>query len=258
MRNHVVKSVGWLFSAGALLSLSACGTGQSWMDGVPLSSSKVSQSRVAPNVGVANSGQQSTFGFPRLVFPGAGGVAGGAMPASEVQCRVELQRMGVRFADLAPIREGSCGIENPVKVSSLARDVALTPAATLNCQTALMMAHWVQDNAQPSARSRYFSGIAEVRQMSSYSCRKIARSNTYSEHSKGNALDIGSIKLNNGRVIDVARPSLFAFREKGFLHQVRADACKKFGTVLGPGDRDHGDHFHFDLRNRNKNYCSMG
>ena len=69
-----------------------------------------------------------------------------------------------------------------------------------------------------------------------------------SEHSKGNALDVGRIELSNGRDIDVEKPGLFAFRTRGFLGTVRADGCEYFSTVLGPGyNYDHRNHFHFDL-----------
>ena len=202
---------------------------------------------------------QSVFSLPRLGLPrfGAGNQQGG-MPVSEVQCRRQLKRLGVSFTDIPTIRDNAhCGIQYPVKVSTLARGVALSPAATLNCQTALATAQWLQRDAGPAARARYLSGIREVKQMSSYSCRRIGGSGQWSEHSKGNALDIGAITLKNGRSVTVSRPGFFAFRAKGFLRSIRAQACNRFGTVLGPGDRDHHDHFHFDLRQRNRTYSSM-
>lgn len=228
--------------------LAACGSGASWVDGVPTPSTAVDQSAKTSSV----------FSFPRLGIPGFGNRQNTGLPAEEQQCRIALKRLGVSFQDIPAIYEGAgCGIAYPVEVSTLARGVALKPAAKLNCQTAVAMAEWLQRDAGPASRSRYLSGIAEVRQMSSYSCRKIAGTNQYSEHSKGNALDIGSFKLKNGRVIDVAKPAFFAWREKAFLKSVRGQACGRFGTVLGPGDRDHHDHFHFDLRQRNNAYCSM-
>ncbi|WP_306117685.1 MULTISPECIES: extensin family protein [unclassified Roseitalea] len=198
---------------------------------------------------------RSIFSMPRVRIPGFAGNAP-TMPAAELQCRAQLKRMGVQFTDIAPIRDSAaCYIDHPVKVSTLARGVALTPAATLNCQAALAAAQWLQETGGRAARTRYLSGIAEVRQISSYSCRRIRGSGTWSEHSKGNALDIGAFKLKNGRVIDVAKPGLFAFRERGFLRSVRAAACDDFTTVLGPGsDRDHADHFHFDLKQRSSGY----
>ena len=82
-----------------------------------------------------------------------------------------------------------------------------------------------------------------------------------SEHATGNAIDIGAITLDSGRTIDVRKPGFFAFREKSLLTNVRSDSCKYFNTVLGPGtNRQHADHFHFDLRDRKsgRKYCNMG
>jgi hypothetical protein len=175
------------------------------------------------------------------------------MPADEVDCRAQLKRMNVRFVDLAPIRDGQCGIEHPVKVSSIG-SVRMKPAATLTCAMALTFAQWTRNELVPAARLRYFTGVKTIHQGSSYSCRKIARSRTLSEHGKGNALDVMRIELNNGRDIDVRKPGFFAFRQRGFLNNVRADGCQYFNTVLGPGyNYDHRDHFHFDIKQRRNN-----
>lgn len=184
------------------------------------------------------------------------------MSAAERACRQDLEKMGVRFTELPAISKGrSCGIGHPIKVSGFQGGVQLKPAATLNCQMTRYFAKWVKNELVPSARYRYFSGIKSIQQMSSYSCRKMnSRSNNpWSEHAKGNALDIGGFTLKNGKHIDVRKKSFFAFREKGLLKTVREDSCKYFTTVLGPGDAYHGDHFHFDLRPRKSGYrhCSL-
>lgn len=184
------------------------------------------------------------------------------MSAAERNCRRELEKMGVRFEALPPISKGrSCGIAHPLKVSGLQGGIEMKPAATLNCQMTRFLAKWVKNELVPTARYRYFSGIRTIHQMSSYSCRKMnSRSaNPWSEHAKGNALDIGGFTLKNGKHIDVRKKSFFAFREKGLLKTVREDSCKYFTTVLGPGDAYHGDHFHFDLRSRKSGYrhCSL-
>ena len=198
-----------------------------------------------------------TLGFPAISMPRFGGRNDTGMPAEEVQCRKRLKRLGVKFRDIPRIRDSaSCGIDYPVEVTSLGRTIGLAPAAKLNCAMAEEAALWAQRELAPAARTRYLSGIAEVRQMSSYSCRRINGSKTFSEHSTGNALDIGAIKLKNGRVIDVSRPGLFAFRQRSFLKSVRGQACDRFGTVLGPGyNRDHADHFHLDLKERRRTAC---
>ena len=127
----------------------------------------------------------------------------------------------------------------------------MKPAATLNCQMAATFARWTRKELSPAARLRYFSSVKAIHQASSYSCRRINRSRSMSEHSKGNALDVSRIELRSGRDIDVRKPGLFAFRTRGFLNNVRTDGCEYFTTVLGPGyNHDHRDHFHFDIKPR--------
>jgi len=174
------------------------------------------------------------------------------MPADEAACRRELKGLGVAYQELSPINDGgSCRIDHPIKVSVLPGKVGLKPAATLNCEMALTFAKWTKNELNPAARRRYWSRVKTIHQMSSYSCRRINGSHSMSEHSRGNALDVGRIELSSGRDIDVEKPGLFAFRTRGFLSNVRADGCEYFSTVLGPGyNYDHRNHFHFDLANR--------
>ena len=51
------------------------------------------------------------------------------IPASETDCRQQLKRLGVVYTDLAPIHEGQCGIDYPVKVSAIG-GVEMKPAAS--------------------------------------------------------------------------------------------------------------------------------
>lgn len=178
------------------------------------------------------------------------------MPAGEADCRRQLKRLGVKYRDLEPINEGgACRIDHPVQVSSLSGGIEIKPAITLNCQMAATFAQWTKNELAPSARMRYLSGIKSIRQGSGYSCRKINGTSVASEHSTGNAFDVMAITLNNGRTIDVRKPGLFAFRQRGLLNKVRAQGCDYFTTVLGPGyNRDHADHFHFDIKNRRNGY----
>lgn len=182
----------------------------------------------------------------------------GRSKPAESRCQRQLRRLGVQFNTPPPVvGAGSCGIANPVKVKSLSGGIDVVPDAMLNCPMALAFAKWVKNELSGAARLRYVSGIKSIHQMSSYSCRTMnsKRGAPMSEHSKGNALDIGKIKLNSGKTIVVKRPGFFAFREKGLLHKVRAQSCKYFTTVLGPGsDVHHKDHFHFDLRKRKTAY----
>ncbi|MFS8125231.1 extensin family protein [Rhizobium sp. BR 250] len=200
-----------------------------------------------PNDPMAGGGMQSN----RQMSPGV-------MPSSEVACRSELRRLGVAFRDVARIADGpTCGIDYPIELSGLASGVAVRPAVKLNCQVTLAFAKWVKFELVPSSRFRYLSGVGRITPMGGYSCRKMnsRSSNPWSEHARGNAIDIGTITLKNGKEIDVRKKSFFAFREKALLKAVRSDSCKYFSTVLGPGsDPNHWNHFHFDLRTRKSGY----
>ncbi len=188
---------------------------------------------------------------PDFLKPGAGD--------SESQCRRELKRLGASFEDVAPVGNGgSCGIANPVRVSQLSGGVTVKPAAILNCKMAVAFAQWVKKDVQPAARLRYLSGVAEIKNMSSYSCRTIGnkKGGRLSEHSFGNAIDIGGLTLNNGKTLKVHKPGFFALRESSLLNKIRSDACERFTTVLGPGyNADHADHFHLDLMSRRGRSC---
>lgn len=191
---------------------------------------------------------------PRIVPPRQ---APAVMPADEIECRQQLRKLHVAFRDLPPINGGgACRVDYPVQVSAIG-SVKMVPAATLGCAMAETFSRWTQKELVPSARWRFWSGVAEIRQASSYSCRNIRGSRTPSEHSKGNALDVMAIKLTDGKLIDVRKPGFFAFRQRGFLNTVRADGCEYFTTVLGPGyNPDHANHFHFDLMHRRNGHIA--
>ncbi len=185
------------------------------------------------------------------------------MPASEAACRVELRRLGVEYRNLERISDGpSCGIDYPVELTGLSGNIDVKPSVKLNCQTTLAFARWVKYELAPSSRYRYWSGVKRIVPMGGYSCRRMNNSrqkyNPMSEHARGNAIDVGKFVLKNGKDIDVRKKGLFSFREGALLKAVRTDSCKYFNTVLGPGsNKEHWNHFHFDLRQRKSSsrYC---
>jgi hypothetical protein len=230
--------------------------------GIPLDQAETSDQITLPSKRRDVNEETQVAFVPRFSDPTQVPESYGGLTAADRACRTELTRLGVRFRDLPPISDGrSCGIAHPVEVSGFSGGIQLKPAAKLNCNMTRMFAKWVKNELVPSARYRYFSGVKTIYQMSSYSCRRMnsRSSNPWSEHAKGNAIDIGKFVLKSGKEIDVRKKGFFAFREKGLLKTVRSDSCKYFNTVLGPGDAHHGDHFHFDLRQRKSGYrhCSL-
>jgi hypothetical protein len=82
-----------------------------------------------------------------------------------------------------------------------------------------------------------------------------------SEHAFGNALDIASFVLADGRVVTVEKGWRGAPEEQAFLHDVQMAACELFTTVLAPGSNVyHYNHIHVDLMRRasGRRICQPG
>lgn len=147
---------------------------------------------------------------------------------------------------------GICGLEEPLKVTALNdATVALNTTSTLNCPMTEAMDEWVRDVVQPIAKARFGQPVAQIDSMGTYSCRPIdnQRGNRLSEHSFGNAVDIGGFRLADGRTITIVQGwTRGNEQEKAFLREIQAGACNIFTTVLAPGsDPFHYNHIHLDL-----------
>src|SRR5262249_47167991 len=90
-----------------------------------------------------------------------------------------------------------------------------------------------------------------------YSCRGM-NGNPYariSEHAFGNALDISSFTLADGRTVTVKTGWNGLPEEQGFLRDIQGAACEQFTTVLAPGSNVyHYDHIHVDLMRRREGH----
>lgn len=173
------------------------------------------------------------------------------MPAEEVACRERLKTLGVEFeehkAESNP--EIGCSIPYPIVLKSLGKSVAIAPGTELNCPMAEAAARFAADVIQPAAKAEFGADLKSIGQASAFVCRPRNGTRKLSEHAFGNALDIASFTLSDGRTIEVgpAPPE----KDGKFLDAVRKAACGPFKTVLGPGaDPDHSLHFHLDLEPR--------
>jgi hypothetical protein len=144
---------------------------------------------------------------------------------------------------LAPSRDGAASFTA----------VAVSPPATLACPLVSELERWISGAVQPAAMRWFGSPVAEIRQISAYSCRGMNGNPraSISEHAFGNALDIASFTLADGRKITVKDGWHGLPEEQGFLHDVQGAACDQFSTVLAPGSNVyHYDHIHVDLMRR--------
>lgn len=131
--------------------------------------------------------------------------------------------------------------------------VTLKPAATLACPIVSTLDRWLTEGVQPAAQRWFGAPVAEIKQISAYSCRGMNGNSRahISEHAFGNALDIAAFTLADGRRISVKEGWKGMPEEQGFLRDVQASACQMFNTVLAPGSNVyHYDHIHVDLMRR--------
>jgi len=138
--------------------------------------------------------------------------------------------------------------------STNAGPAAVTPAATLACPVVSVLDRWISDGVQPAAVKWFHQPVAEIRQISAYSCRSMngQRGAPISEHAFGNALDVAAFTLADGRRVTVKDGWHGVPEERGFLHDVQLAACQRFSTVLAPGSNAfHYDHIHVDLARHN-------
>lgn len=141
--------------------------------------------------------------------------------------------------------------------------VQVKPTATLACPMVSALDKWIMDAVQPAAMRWFNSPVAEIKQISAYSCRGMnGNSNArISEHAFGNALDIAAFTLADGRRVSVKDGWRGLPEEQGFLRDVQAAACQQFSTVLAPGSNVyHYDHIHVDLMRRSsgRGICQPG
>ncbi len=141
--------------------------------------------------------------------------------------------------------------------------VEVKPAATLACPIVSALDRWIAEAVQPAAHKWFGQPVAEIRQISAYSCRGMngqpgAR---ISEHAFGNALDIAAFVLADGTRITIKKGWHASAEEQGFLRDVQGAACDQFTTVLAPGsNKYHYDHIHVDLMRRasGRRICQPG
>ena len=151
---------------------------------------------------------------------------------------------------------GECGAPDVLTLEAIMlpdkRRVAVQPPATMRCSMAEAIANWVRDDVERVLKAQG-SPLTAIDNYESYECR--GRNNIpgakMSEHGRGNALDIRAFVLGDKRRIvltDYDAP-------EDVRKDLRASACGRFTTVLGPGsDGYHESHIHVDLAERRNNY----
>ena len=150
--------------------------------------------------------------------------------------------------------DSACGAVHPFQISAVGNgQVGLKPIAMVQCQMIPALDRWVDEVIIPAAHAVYGTGIAEMKVLSSYSCRPMNNipGSNLSEHGHANAVDIGAFTLTNGHTITVLAGWNGSPADRRFLRLVHDGACNTFSTVLGPNaNAYHHDPFHVDLMPR--------
>jgi hypothetical protein len=198
--------------------------------------------------------------FSNKEVPPARTAAPAPTPAPSA-CRVRLTAERAIAPSVDAIEgPGDCGSGDLVRLEAVilsdSSRVEFNPPAVLRCNMAEAIADWVRDDLAQLAAFNLGSRVRSVRNYAAYHCR--SRNNIIgammSEHGKGNAIDVRSITLVNGKTIDPTD----AHVSQDFREGWKKSVCARFSTVLGPGsDGYHENHIHVDLMERRSGYRAM-
>src|SRR5215467_11325541 len=187
-------------------------------------------------------------------FPDSGGAS--PTPAPPSTCQVRLAKTAVFQALGTLVGSGDCGAPDAVQLQAILlldqSKVALTPPATLRCPIAEQITEWVRNEVAPSL-AEFGPPLRVLDNFDSYECRgrNRVRAAALSEHGRADAIDVRGFRLADGREINLTDISA----AKDLRAKIRASACARFSTVLGPGsDGFHEEHIYLDLAERQNGY----
>jgi hypothetical protein len=171
-------------------------------------------------------------------------------------CRLRLENVAAVQPMPHLIGPGACGGRDMVQLDAVwladRTRIEVKPAPVLRCEMAESLAAWIRDEAAPRL-SAVGAVLRSVDNYDGFECRGRNRvlGAKISEHGMGDAIDVRSFALADGRVIGLTDMMV----AKELRVALRASACQRFTTVLGPGsDGQHEGHIHLDLAERRQGY----
>lgn len=158
---------------------------------------------------------------------------------------------------------GACGIATPLQVYTAGRQspVNFDSPPSFDCRFAVLMGAFIEGPMQEIAEEHLDSRVVSIGPGGSYACRtrNSVSGAKLSQHGKGLAFDLHSLRLADGRVLTVLDGWDGDSDESAFWQDLHAAACGPFNTVLGPEEnRAHANHLHFDVeeeRSGQRPYC---
>jgi len=178
-------------------------------------------------------------------------------PTPDLACPRVLASKTLVVAAAPPVSDANgCGIAAPVTLSAVlltdGTKVPFEPPSLIRCDLAEALGAWFREDVAPAVQPA--GGLAKILGSIGYECRTRNRipGAKLSEHAKGNAFDLRGIVLRNGQTILIRKD---APQKPAFLMRMKAAACARFATVLGPGaDAAHAAHLHVDLEQRHHGF----
>jgi hypothetical protein len=171
-------------------------------------------------------------------------------------CRLRLEKVAAVEPMPRLIGPGACGGRDMVQLDAVwladRTRIEVKPAPVLRCEMAESLAAWIREEAAPRLNA-IGAVLRSVDNYDDFECR--GRNRVFgarvSEHGMGDAIDVRSFSLADGRVIGLTDMTV----AKDLRVALRASACQRFTTVLGPGsDGNHEGHIHLDLAERRQGY----
>jgi len=177
-----------------------------------------------------------------------------AATSSAEACLAQLKSNGVdaEATPAPPASSAGCGIASPVRLKSIglagggAIDLPARPI--LDCPFAAVFASFVRDLVAPLSQASLGAAVAALDTGPGYDCRPQdhAPGAKISPHGTGIAIDVGGFILADRRRLAVGHDA--NAQSAAFMQTIRRAGCGWFTTILGPGDPDHAEHFHFDIK----------
>ena len=218
----------------------------------PISTQRPARASAAPAVTAIPRAKPLVFPKQALVIPRV--VRPDILLDDNIACLQRLRAAGAEFTIPATnIDSGSCHVENPINLNSvkaLGNSIELPESPLLNRAFALQFSKWLKESGVPSLTAQLGSPLKKIATGPGYECRGLNGDSSakISEHGFGNALDIATLGLQDGRTLNVEEAINPDAANSDVWHGLRASACGYFTTVLGPGSNSaHEKHFHFDM-----------
>ena len=177
-----------------------------------------------------------------------------AAPTNADACLADLKadRVEAEPASAPPAPGAQCGVAASVRLKSIGLTngaaIDLPARPMLDCPFAKVFAGFVRDLVAPLSQATLGASVVALDTGPGYDCRPqdhVPGANI-SPHGTGIAIDVAGFVLADKRRLNVGHDA--GPREAAFMQTIRRAGCGWFTTILGPGDPDHAEHFHFDIK----------